>query len=166
MKTLIRLVLVLVSGVSTLYFVLLVGGAILIGLPLPHWLSLLVSIVAAVAVGRYVWLRSASVPEGLISSIVLGAVILGGVGFAGGFFGPIIFNASGQPRATSAFHHQAAGSFLALSVGAYWFAGRPTPAQAWRVDSWLISNGTDAPTGPFSQPPRRGSFGSLAGLRS
>jgi hypothetical protein len=85
MKTLFRLALVLVSGVSALYFVFWVGGAILMGLHLPSWLSLVVSLVAAVAVGRYVWLA------GLASSIVLGAVILGGLGFAGGFFGPIIF---------------------------------------------------------------------------
>jgi hypothetical protein len=91
MKTLFRLALVLVSGVSALYFVFWVGGAILMGLHLPSWLSLVVSLVAAVAVGRYVWLHTASLQAGLASSIVLGAVILGGLGFAGGFFGPIIF---------------------------------------------------------------------------
>ena len=96
MKTLFRLALVLVSGVSALYFVFSVGGAILMGLHLPSWLSLVVSLVAAVAVGRYVWLHTASLQAGLASSIVLGAVILGGLGFAGGFFGPIIFMAGGN----------------------------------------------------------------------
>ena len=92
MKTLFRLVLVLVSGVSALYFVFWVGGAILMELlHLPLWLSQVVALVAAVAAGRYVWLHTASIHAGLTSSIVLGAIILGGVGFAGGFFGPIIF---------------------------------------------------------------------------
>ena len=76
MKTLFRLALVLVSGVSALYFVFWVGGAILMGLHLPFWLSLAVSLVAAVAVGRYVWLRTGSLHAGLASSIVLGAEIL------------------------------------------------------------------------------------------
>ena len=52
MKTLFRLALVLVSGVSALYFVSLFAGDILRGLHLPSWLSLVVSLVAAVAVGR------------------------------------------------------------------------------------------------------------------
>jgi hypothetical protein len=60
-------------------------------LHLPSWLSLVVALVAAVAVWRYMWLHTASASAGLISSVVLGALILGGVGFAGGFFGPIIF---------------------------------------------------------------------------
>jgi hypothetical protein len=77
MKTLFRLLLVVVSGVSTLYFAFWVGGTILMALHLPNWLSLAVSLAAAVAVGRYVWLHTASVQAGLISSIVIGAVSLG-----------------------------------------------------------------------------------------
>ncbi len=42
MKTLVRLVLVLVSGVSALCFVSWVGGAILMELRVPSWLSLVV----------------------------------------------------------------------------------------------------------------------------
>jgi hypothetical protein len=91
MRTLLRLVLVLVSAVSALYFVFWIGGAILMAVRVPFWLSQVVSLVAAAMVGRYVWMRTASVQAGLISSIGLGAVILGAVGFIGGFFGPIIF---------------------------------------------------------------------------
>jgi len=124
MKTLFRLVLVLVSGVSALYFVLLVGGAILIAVHPPSWLSLVVSLVAAVAVGRYVWLHTASVPAGLISSMVLGAAIMGGVGFAGGFFGPIIFmRGANRGPLLGIFITGPLGFILGAVAGAaYWFA--------------------------------------------
>ena len=39
----------------------------------------------------YVWIHTATFEAELISSIVLGAFGTGGIGFAGGFFGPIIF---------------------------------------------------------------------------
>jgi len=91
MKPLFRLLITVVSGVSALYFVFWVGGAILQAWNLPLWLSTVMSLAAASAVGRYVWTRTATFEHGLISSIVLGAFGTGGVGFAGGFFGPIIF---------------------------------------------------------------------------
>jgi len=91
MRTALRFVLVIVSVVSALYFVFWVGGAILMAVGLPFWLSQVASLVAAVLVGRYVWLHTASLQAGLTSSIGLGAVILGAVGFIGGFFGPIVF---------------------------------------------------------------------------
>lgn len=91
MRTTLRLVLVIVSVVSALYFVFWVGGAILMAAGLPFWLSQVASLVVAALLGRYVWLRTASVQAGPISSMSLGAVILGTVGFIGGFFGPIIF---------------------------------------------------------------------------
>ena len=81
----------LVSAVPALYFVSLIGGALLLAAGMPFWSSQVVSLVAAALVGRYVWLRTASVQPGLIGSMGLGAVILGAVGFIGGFFGPIIF---------------------------------------------------------------------------
>jgi hypothetical protein len=90
MKRVVRLLVTMISVVSTLFFVNLVGGAVLLSLHLPTWPSL-VSWPLAVVVGRYVWRHTASLQPGLISSIVLGAFVTGGIGFAGGFFGPIIF---------------------------------------------------------------------------
>ena len=123
MKTLFRLVLVLVSGVSTLYFVLLAGAAILTAVHLPFWLSLLVSLLAAVAVGRYVWLHTASVHADLISSIVLGALILGGGGFAAGFFGPIVFMPGANRGPLLGIFITGPLGFILGAVGgaAYWF---------------------------------------------
>lgn len=91
MKNLFRLLLVFVSAVSALYSVFWVVGAILMALHAPIWLAFVFSLVAAAAAGRYVWRRTASMQTGLASSVILGALIVGGLGFAGGFFGPIIF---------------------------------------------------------------------------
>ena len=91
MKHLFRLLITFVSGVSALYFVFWVGGAILLALHLPLWLSTVMSLAAAAAVSRYVWIHTATFEAEPISSIVLGAFGTGGIGFAGGFFGPIIF---------------------------------------------------------------------------
>jgi len=84
-----RFVVTAISVVSTLFLVNVVGGAILLNWHVPVWPSL-VSWPLAIVVGRYAW-RNAPLQTGLISSIVLGAFLTGGIGFAGGFFGPIIF---------------------------------------------------------------------------
>ena len=90
MKRLVRLLVTISIVVSTLFFVNVIGGAVLLGLHLPSWLSL-VSWPLAFVVGRYAWRHTASLQTGLISSVVLGALVTGAIGFAGGFFGPIIF---------------------------------------------------------------------------
>ncbi len=92
MKLVFRLLALLVS--ATYYFVFWlplsfvpflqqnIGGSIL-------------SLLCAVGVGWYTWKSLNSIPDGLVSSIFLGAIILGAIGFCAGFFGPIIFT----PRA-------------------------------------------------------------------
>ena len=63
----------------------------------PQWLVLvafLIAVVSAVVVARSVWRRTgASAPSaspGLARSVFMGAGIVGAIGFAIGFFGPII----------------------------------------------------------------------------
>lgn len=56
-----------------------------------RWIPITFSLACALGIGWYVWAKSGSVPEELISSIVNGAVALGLIGFCAGFFGPIIF---------------------------------------------------------------------------
>jgi hypothetical protein len=43
------------------------------------------------AIAVFLWKKTGSPLNGLASSILLGGIILGGIGFVGGFFGPIIF---------------------------------------------------------------------------
>jgi hypothetical protein len=94
MKYLSRLLITLISGVSALYFVFWSGGVILFLLHLPIWPAIVVALAAAAAASRYVWTHTATLEPGLFGSIVLGALGTGGVGFAGGFFGPIILTPS------------------------------------------------------------------------
>jgi hypothetical protein len=47
--------------------------------------------VLAVLAARWVWRVSANPDATVLRSTVLGAVVVGGIGFAGGFFGPLIF---------------------------------------------------------------------------
>jgi hypothetical protein len=86
-----RLLVTLVSGVSAFYFVFWVGGALLVlVLHAPGWLWFGVSLLAALAAGHYVWMHTASLQGGLVRSVVLGALATGAVGFAAGFFGPLL----------------------------------------------------------------------------
>jgi hypothetical protein len=56
-------------------------------------LRFLVSLGAAIGAGRAVWNRSSSSTgtPGLARAITLGALVVGGLGFIGGFFGPLLF---------------------------------------------------------------------------
>jgi len=91
MKLLFRLLVTAVSGISSLYFFFWVGGTALTILHAPFWIVSALSVAVAIIVGRYVWAHTAGLQAGLISSMFLGALTTGGIGFAGGFFGPIIF---------------------------------------------------------------------------
>ncbi len=63
-----------------------------------RWIPITFSLACALGIGWYVWAKSGSVPEELISSIVNGAVALGLIGFCAGFFWPHNFFARGKPR--------------------------------------------------------------------
>jgi hypothetical protein len=54
------------------------------------------SIVTAAVVVQYTWRHKCFAPRGLIRYMILGAVVMGGVGFSAGFFGPMIFDPGSQ----------------------------------------------------------------------
>jgi hypothetical protein len=126
MKFLFRLLLTFVSAISTFYFVYWVGGALLLSVSLSPWIPFLASLLIAIVVARYVWLHTASLQAGLVSSVVLGALVTGGVGFSVGFFGPIIFTPqSNQGPLLGIFITGPLGFLLGAVGGAiYWFARR------------------------------------------
>lgn len=90
MKTVLRGLVALISGVATFYssffLVLWIDGA-----QLPAWFPLVMALVACAIVVRYVWTRTASDRWGMITSIIMGALLVGGIGFIAGFLGPILF---------------------------------------------------------------------------
>jgi hypothetical protein len=55
------------------------------------WLGSLVALAAAIYVSRRVWAGAAEGSSSVAVMAGLGAVILGGLGFVAGFFGPMIF---------------------------------------------------------------------------
>lgn len=79
------------SAIAALYMVSLFGGALAYGVGIPGWIPSLLSFAAAWWVGRFVWSRLDDVSPGLFQSAGTAALIVGAIGFVGGFFGPIIF---------------------------------------------------------------------------
>src|SRR5262245_33023320 len=91
MNFLIRAIATFISGVSTFYFVFWVSSALIAPLYWPRWPAFAGALLAAVVAVRYVWGHMASRQTGLVSSIVLGALTIGSLGFTAGFFGPLVF---------------------------------------------------------------------------
>jgi hypothetical protein len=128
MKSLVRVPVTLISAVASLYFVFWVGSAVLLPLHLPPWIPFLGSSLIALSVAWYVWRHTAFHQASLVSSIVVGALTAGGIGFSAGFFGPILFTPeSNQGPLLGIFLTGPLGFLLgAVGGGIYWFArGRP-----------------------------------------
>ena len=90
MKQAFRVVVLLVV-VPAAYYAILWLPLALIPLKGQWWIASLISLACAIGVGRYVWVKSESVPENLASRVAYGALVTGGIGFSAGFFGPMIF---------------------------------------------------------------------------
>lgn len=90
MLTIARLGLALLVGVATLYFVFWLPMSLLSFLPAHTLIAFAGSVAAAIWAGRYMWLRTQD-GGGLLTMTLGGAMIVGTVGFLGGFFGPMIF---------------------------------------------------------------------------
>jgi hypothetical protein len=77
-----------------------------------HWMwiiRILGSMAAAAVVAQYTWRHKSLAPQGLVSCIILGAAVMGGVGFSAGWFGPMIFDPGSQ------------GPVLAIITGPFGF---------------------------------------------
>ena len=133
MRALFRLVVTIISSVSTLYFAFWMGGALVSSVGLPPMISLMGALPAAIAVARFVWTRTAAFQPGLKTSILLGALGTGGIGFSAGFFGPIFFMPdANQGPLLGLFITGPLGFVLgALGGGAHWLAwGRRAKATS------------------------------------
>jgi len=88
------------------------------------WISSLTSILAAISVSRYVWRQTGSLHAGLARSILLGAAVIGGIGFSAGFFGPILFTPGANQGPLLGIFITGPLGFILGGVGGaiYWFA--------------------------------------------
>ena len=124
MRGLIRSALTFISAVASFYFVFWVGGALTLPLHLPLWITFLGSALAAALVARYVWMHTATIQSGLASSVLVGALATGGIGFVLGFFGPILLRPeANQGPLLGIFITDRWGS-CSWSGAVYWFARR------------------------------------------
>src|SRR4051812_3254484 len=108
MKLIIRIVVTLLSGMATLYFVFWFAIPLAFSLHFPSWVDYLGSFLVAAGVAWYVWTHTAAWQTSLASSALLGALVVGGIGFSAGFFGPLLF----MPRGTAN-----AGPLLGILAG-------------------------------------------------
>lgn len=92
MLTIARFGLSFLVGVAAFYFMFWVPFSLVSFLP-GHWLLATVgSLAAAIWAARYTWRRTDEASDGGVLALTLGgALVVGGAGFVGGFFGPMIF---------------------------------------------------------------------------
>lgn len=90
MKLVFRMLALLLVVSLTYHFFYWVPFSLIPVYSLP-WIVPLISMICSVLVGWYVWSWSRSIPDDLPQCFFFGAFIVGGFGFAAGFFGPIIF---------------------------------------------------------------------------
>ena len=94
MKVIIRILVVIIVAPVTYCFVYWIPCTMLLHpSSVPRFIANhIVSLICAVIAGWYVWKKPGATDSGLISSIIIGALILGGIGFSAGFFGPMLFS--------------------------------------------------------------------------
>ena len=134
MRTVFRVVATLISAVAALYFVFWVSGALLPRVHASLGIAWLASLMAACLVAWFVWKQTASVHRGLVKAMVLGAFLTGGIGFAVGFFGPIIFMPSANQGPLLGIFITGPLGFLAGALGGafVWISrSRRQPSGGW-----------------------------------
>jgi hypothetical protein len=89
MKVAVRGLLSIVALVATFFFVFWMWAALLPASD-TFWMSYLLGGVCGAGACWFVWTKSAA-ETGEISSVLLGAIVVGAIGFSVGFFGPMIF---------------------------------------------------------------------------
>jgi hypothetical protein len=92
MLTIARFGLSFLVGVAAFYFVFWVPFSLVSSLPGHGLFATVGSLAAAIWAARYTWRRTDEASDGGVLALTLGgALVVGGVGFVGGFFGPMIF---------------------------------------------------------------------------
>lgn len=137
MKQTFRVLVLLVVVPSTYYFIFWVPFSLIPVPPGLRWINSTVALLCAIAVGWYVWSKTGLAPDKLISSVLYGAIVLGGVGFFAGFLGPIIFTPDANQGPLLGIFITGPLGFLLGGIGGFFY--------------WLIRG---RKTGTNSSPPQ------------
>ncbi len=86
--TMFRIIVSAVVIVATYYFCYWMTLAFI---PIPWGVAAIASYACAMAAGWYAWTRTAAVDSSLARSVGYWALVIGAIGFIGGFFGPMVF---------------------------------------------------------------------------
>lgn len=123
MLPLARLGVSFVAGVATYYFVFLASLTFLSALPGNWLLASVCALAAGIWAGRFTWRLTASAAEdGILVLTFGGALIVGGIAFALGFFGPmIVFPESNQGPLLGILYTGPIG-FVAGAIGGFAYA--------------------------------------------
>ena len=72
-------------------------------------LGSLIALGAAIAVARYIWTDADDAPASVAGAVGYGVILCGRIGFAAGFFGPMIFASGGQSGTLTGYIHYWSG---------------------------------------------------------
>lgn len=95
MKTFLRIFLVFFVFISVYFFVYWVPFSLIrgkLGLTTDSLIPTIVSWLIAIIVAYFTWKKTGNLSNGLGSHILMGGLIIGGISFFAGFFGPMIFD--------------------------------------------------------------------------
>jgi hypothetical protein len=94
-----RIIALVVVLPATWYFAFWMSAAILSAFApesVALWGGVVLAVAAAAGAGMLTWRGLDGADAGALRSTVLGAVLLGGIGFSAGFFGPILLDGGNQ----------------------------------------------------------------------
>lgn len=92
----------------------------LLFLPLGNfaWIGNLLALIVALAAARVAWSRAVVPPRSVVGTTGYGAAILGSIGFAAGFFGPMLLAPeANQGPLLGIFYTGPAGALLGALIG-------------------------------------------------
>jgi hypothetical protein len=128
-----RSLLMFVTAVAALYLVGIFGGVALSRMGLPLWPASALAFLVALLLSRFVWTHSEAPPRALGASVLMGAFVVGAIGFVLGFFGPALLSpGANQAPLLGVFVTGPAGFILGAVGGAvYWMRrGSSTSSNA------------------------------------